>query len=56
MKLNIKRPEDFIRYTDGDLTEEEMYHHELFQSFCEDHPQTVIENAQPVWNEDYVKF
>ena len=53
MKLKIQRPEDFIRYKDGDLTEEEQYHYELFQNFCDTYPEMVLRAADPVWGPSY---
>jgi hypothetical protein len=58
MKLSIKRPSEYIRYTDNELTEVEATRNEEFARLCDTDKEFrdgILEDAAPVWNEAFVK-
>ncbi len=55
MKLNIKRPSEYIRYTDNELTPEERKHNETYALLAQENPVHILREAQPVWNDTFVK-
>jgi hypothetical protein len=58
MKLFIKRPSEYIRYTDNEISELEKECNERFANNCKDNPEfraQVLEDAKAEWNEVFVK-
>ena len=55
MKLSIIRPSEYIRYTDNELTPEQEAYNVSVEVWCNDFPDEVLEEAQPIWNEAFVK-
>ena len=50
MKLNIRRPSQYIRYHESNASEE-AYNDDILSRTKEE----ILEEAQPVWNEAFVK-
>ena len=55
MKLNIRRPSEYIRYTDNELTPAERKRNEIYALLASECPEHVLRVSAPVWNEVFVK-
>ena len=55
MKLNIRRPSEYIRYTDNELTPEKRKYNEDYALLCQENSEHILRVSAPVWNEVFVK-
>ena len=47
--MRIRRPSEYIRYTDAELTDDQCQYHREFRSFIKENRGQVLEHADAVW-------
>ena len=54
--MRIRRPSEYIRYTDAELSENMQYLHDEFRRTCQEDTAFTLEEAAPIWGPSYEKF